>query len=311
MVAVRFVIIVLMSAVLFGTTGTAQALGPDTTTPLSVGAVRIGLGGTVLAVVAFLISGARRRRRDATATRRRLDTRSVALMIATGLSLWLYQPLFFFGTERNGVAIGTIVALGSAPILAGMGEWAITRRRPSGVWFSATALATAGVVFLAAGGGTAGAVNPVGLLAALIAGSTFAVIANAQRRLLDDGWDPFTVVGSMGAIAAVPAVLTLPFVDLQWLGTAHGMTTALWLALVTLAIAYAMFTWGLSGLTAATAATLCLGEPLTAALLGVTVLGEVLSTLAIIGLLVLAAGLVLLAWGSRAGRDPEPFAVEA
>jgi DME family drug/metabolite transporter len=85
---------------------------------------------------------------------------------------------------------------------------------------------------------------------------------------------------------------------------------ALWLGFATMAIAYVLFTWGLSGLTAATAATLTLGEPLTAAILGITVLGERLSALAIVGLIVLAAGLGLLAWGSRSPRDPEPFALE-
>ena len=87
---------------------------------------------------------------------------------------------------------------------------------------------------------------------------------------------------------------------------------ALWLGLATISIAYVLFTWGLQGLSAATAATLTLGEPLTAAVLGLTVLGEHLSALAVVGLVVLAAGLALLAWGSRAARhrDPVPFAVE-
>ncbi len=85
---------------------------------------------------------------------------------------------------------------------------------------------------------------------------------------------------------------------------------ALWLGLATIAVAYTLFTWGLERLTAATAATLTLAEPLTAAILGIVVLGERLSALAIIGLVVLGAGLALLAWGSRPARDPRPYAVE-
>ena len=114
----------------------------------------------------------------------------------------------------------------------------------------------------------------------------------------------------MGASSAVISFVLLPFVDLSWLATPAGLTMALWLGLATIAIAYVLFTWGLSGLTAATAATLTLGEPLTASILGIAVLDERLSALAILGLLVLAAGLALLAWGSRAPRDPRPFAVE-
>ena len=72
----------------------------------------------------------------------------------------------------------------------------------------------------------------------------------------------------MGASSAVLSALVLPFVDLSWLGTTAGLVMALWLGLATISIAYVMFTWGLGGLTAATAATLTLGEPLTASILG-------------------------------------------
>lgn len=312
------VLAVLAAALLFGTTGTSQALGPDTTTPLSIGVMRMVIGGTGLAVIAFALAARRDRRASEAVSaqpRPRLTATPLALMVLTGACLALYQPLFFLGTAENGVAVGTVVALGSAPILAGLLEWALTRRIPSATWMLATGLATAGVILLGFGGeaggsGNAGGTSVIGLLGSVGAGASFAVIANAQRRLLDSGWDPFTVVGAMGASSAAIAAFGLPFVDLGWMSTSRGLAMALWLGLGTISIAYVMFTWGLSGLTAATAATLTLGEPLTASVLGIVVLGERLSILAIIGLIVLAAGLALLAWGSRA-RDPRPYAVEA
>ena len=312
------VLAVLAAALLFGTTGTSQALGPEGTTPLSIGVMRMVIGGTGLAVIAFALAARHRRHTSAefaSASAPRLTAKPLLLMVLTGACLALYQPLFFLGTAENGVAVGTVVALGSAPILAGLLEWALTRRVPSATWMLATGLATAGVILLgfggeAAGSGGTGGTSVVGLLGSVGAGASFAVIANAQRRLLDAGWDPFTVVGAMGASSAVIAAFGLPFVDLAWMAATSGIVMALWLGLGTISIAYVMFTWGLSGLTAATAATLTLGEPLTAAMLGIVVLGERLSILAIVGLIVLAAGLALLAWGSRA-RDPRPFAVEA
>jgi drug/metabolite transporter, DME family len=309
---VLHVLAVLAAAVLFGTTGTAQALGPEGTTPLSIGVMRMVIGGTGLALLAFLLARAHARRRPATAVRPAFGIRPLSLMVLTGACLAIYQPLFFLGTERNGVAVGTVVALGSAPILAGLLEWALTRRVPTATWIAATALATVGVVLLGFGGeaGTTGGTDVAGLAGSVGAGASFAVIANAQRRLLDAGWDPFTVVGAMGASAAVLSAFVIPFVDLAWLGTTSGLVMALWLGFVTISTAYILFTWGLSGLTAATAATLTLGEPLTAGILGITVLDERLSSLALIGLAVLAAGLALLAWGSRSPRDAEPFAVE-
>jgi DME family drug/metabolite transporter len=309
---VLHVIAVLVASMLFGTTGTSQALGPAGTTPLSIGVMRMVIGGTGLALIAFLLARRHVRRRPGSATAPALGIRPLGLMVLTGACLAVYQPLFFLGTARNGVAVGTVVALGSAPILAGVLEWGLTRRVPSTTWMAATALATVGVVLLGFGGqaGSTGATDPVGLIGSVGAGASFAVIANAQRRLLDGGWDPFTVVGAMGASAAILSALCIPFVDLSWLRTTAGLIMALWLGIATIAVAYVLFTWGLSGLTAATAATLTLGEPLTASVLGITVLDERLSTLAIVGLVVLAAGLALLAWGSRSPRDPQPFAVE-
>lgn len=303
------VLAVLAAAVLFGTTGTSQALGPDGTTPLAVGVARMVVGGSALALIAFLLAA--RHARRSTAPRPKLTATPLLLMAATGVALAVYQPLFFLGTERNGVAVSTVIALGSAPVLAGLLEWALTRRLPSPIWMSATALATVGVVLLGVGGGAeSGGADPIGVLGAIGAGASFAVIANAQRRLLDSGWDAFTVVGAMGVGSALVSALALPFVDLAWVLEPSGLAMTLWLGLATIAVAYTMFTWGLQGLTAATAATLTLGEPLTAAILGLAVLGEQLSILAIVGLVILAAGLATLAWGSRRTRDPRPFAVE-
>lgn len=310
------VLAVLAAAMLFGTTGTSQALGPEGTTPLSIGAIRLVIGGTGLAVIAFVLARRHHHRSVPIGAppRPRLERSSLGLMALTGACLAVYQPLFFLGTARNGVAVGTVIALGSAPILAGLLEWALTRRIPSSTWMLATGCATIGVVLLGFGGESTVAggsgTDLLGILGSVGAGASFAVIANAQRRLLDGGWDPFTVVGAMGASSAAISALALPFVDLRWLTTTAGLVMALWMGLATIAIAYVMFTWGLGGLTASTAATLTLGEPLTASILGITVLGERLSLLAIAGLAVLAAGLALLAWGSRTSRDPAPYALE-
>ncbi|MDO9398603.1 MAG: EamA family transporter, partial [Herbiconiux sp.] len=51
---------VLLAAVLFGTTGTAQAFGPDGVAPGSVGAARILIGGGLLGLIA-LVATLRRR----------------------------------------------------------------------------------------------------------------------------------------------------------------------------------------------------------------------------------------------------------
>lgn len=298
---------VVAAAILFGTTGTAQALGPSGTTPLAIGAMRLAIGGTALAAIG-LTWGARVRSRGAATPPP--TARAFALMALTGVCLAAYQPLFFLGTQRNGVAIGTVVALGSAPVVAGVIEWALTRRPPRASWIGATGLALGGVALLVLGGGGPGGADPLGFAGSLGAGIAFAVFANAQRRLLQSGWDPFTVAGAMGAGAAIVSVLALPFVDLAWMRQPSGVVLSLWLGLFTIALAYTLFTWGLQRLTAAAAATLTLAEPLTAGILGIAVLGERLAPLALVGLCTLGVGLLLLAWGSRRTPASAPFALE-
>lgn len=42
--------------------------------------------------------------------------------------------IFFKAVAKAGVAIGTVVAIGSAPIFAGLIEWIVLKIRPAKVW---------------------------------------------------------------------------------------------------------------------------------------------------------------------------------
>ncbi|MGR0319343.1 DMT family transporter [Agromyces sp. ZXT2-3] len=300
----RSVLLVLAAAVCFGTTGTAQALGPEAD-PLSVGAARILIGGGALAAVALAMHVAGRRR-DATGTSvaptsgDRVPRGPAWVVVLIGAAgVLAYQPAFFAGTAANGVAIGTVVALGSAPVLTGVLDWVLRRRFPGPTWVLATALATVGVAVLASASGTGPtAADPLGVASSVGAGASYAVYTLAGKSLLDRGW---TSPASMGAMFGAAAAVSLPVLlatETAWLATGEGLAMALWLGLVTTTAAYLLFGAGLKRLTPATVATLTLAEPLTATLLGVLVLQERLPTTAVLGLAVLASGIVLLALAS-------------
>ena len=104
----RGVWLVLAAAVLWGTTGTAQALAPTGASPLTVGAVRLAIGGLALLALA-LWRGAFRGGRPWP-----LAATALAAACIAG-----YQVTFFAGVASTGVAAGTLVAIGSAPVLAG------------------------------------------------------------------------------------------------------------------------------------------------------------------------------------------------
>ena len=291
----RAALFVVGAALLFGTTGTAQALGPAGTTPLSVGSVRLLVGGALLAAI-----GLARRVRRAGWTIPRPGFAAV-WVLAGAASVMAYQATFFAGTRANGVAVGTVVALGSSPLFAGLFEWLLWRRAPSPRWLAATGLAVAGMVALTGLlGGVPGHIAPAGLLASLAAGAAYAAYTVASRALLQRGWGATSATSAMlGAGAAMAAVVMLG-TDNSWLAAPGGIALAGWLGVVTVVVTYLLLGQGLRGLPAATATTLTLAEPATAATLGVLVLGETLAPLQWTGLAAVVAGVVV------AGTEPRP-----
>ena len=281
--------LVLAAAVLWGTTGTAQAFAPDSASPASVGAVRLAAGSLCLIAWAAYqgeLSQALRMPRWP--------------VLVAGAAIAAYQVCFFAGVARTGVAVGTIVGIGTAPVWSGALDWLVVRVRPGQRWLSATALAIMGSTLLIAGGSSI-SVDPFGVLLAMGAGLAYAIYALASKQLLyDHGPDGvMAVVFGLGAIFLLPVFLVA---DLSWLAEPRGALVALHLALVTVGLAYALWARGLTRVTASTAVTLSLAEPLTAATLGVLVVGERLETLALLGVALLVLGLALLTLGRPAAE---------
>lgn len=277
--------LVLLAAVLWGTTGTTQALAPAGATPLAVGALRLIVGGAFLLLLAWGRG------------RLRWGGRWPAWpTFLAAISMAVYQLCFFAAVSLTGVAVGTLVAVGSSPILAGLLALLIWRQRPSTPWLLATGLAVSGVLLLASGGGEL-AIHPGGLLLALATGLSYAVyVLSSKTLLLYQPPDRATaVVFGLGALCLIPFLFLS---DLTWLTQPAGLLVALHLGVVTIGLAYLLFTQGLVKIPAATAVTLSLAEPLTAALLGIFFLGEWLPPAGLLGIALLLAGLL---WLARSG----------
>jgi drug/metabolite transporter, DME family len=269
---------VLIAAVLFGTTGTAQALGPAGLSPLTVGAARVVIGDAVLGLLALARRGTRL---------------SPALVLAAGGAVAVYQLTFFEAVHRAGVAIGAVIAIGSGPVASGLFEAASGDGWPGRRWLAATALAVAGIAALTLGGTGRASVSGVGL--ALASGAAYAGYTVIAKRLLRAGGNPVQV---MGAAFGVGSIILLPVLlagDTRWLRTAHGVELAVYLAAVPTVLAYVLFARGLRRLTASETTTIVLAEPVTAAILGVAVLHERLGVPAVAGVMLVLAGIGVLA----------------
>jgi len=287
------------AAVLFGTTGTAQALGPDGMNPLSVGAVRQAIGGLALGLIGLVGWLFREGWRWPRASRK------LGWVVLGGTSIMAFQATFFAGTRLNGVAIGTVIALGSSPAFAGLFEW-LRGHRPSARWAVATSVAVVGLLLLSGLVGSTAQVDPVGVVCSLIAGAAYAAYAVAAADLLRQGLHPISATAAILGTSGVIALVVLPFTDVSWLRQTSGLAMAGWLGLVTVVVTYLLVGNALRHLSAATAVTLGLAEPITAATLGVLVLGESLGAVQWLGLGAVLAGVVIA--GSR-GRVADPESV--
>lgn len=278
---------VLAAALLFGTTGTAQALGPAGLSPATVGAARIVVGGAALGCLAF----------RAPRSERRL---SPWLVLVAGVAVAAYQLTFFEAVHRAGVAVGAVVAIGSGPIVAGLLERALGAPWPGRRWVAATALAVAGVAALALGRSTDTAASASGILLALASGAAYAAYTVIAKRLMTRGAAPVRVMGAAFGTAAVLLLPVLATGNTHWLHQARGLELALYLAAGPTVVAYVLFARGLRRLSAAETTTIVLAEPVTATLLGIAVLHEGLGVAGAAGVALVLSGIVLLARPQRA-----------
>jgi drug/metabolite transporter, DME family len=292
--------LVLLGAMLWGTAGASQALLDGAIPPVVVGALRTVIAGIALGALAS--RGLRSSLRQVAAVR----ARAVPLLAVGGLCTAGYQAAFFVGVRSLGIAVGTILAVGSAPFFAGALALLRGRGRPSRLWVGTTSLAVAGLTLLVRP--QAGVELSVpGATAALSAGLAFGVFTVVSKELLDLGvrrLDTVAVPFLIGGLVLVPvlAVGLLRADGAHMLLRPQGVLVVLWLGVGATAVGYLLFIAGLGSVPAVVGTTLALAEPLTATLLGVTLFGERLGGVATVGALAVVGALLLTA--ARPEVDP-------
>lgn len=277
----RGVLMVLLAALCWGTTGTAQSFAPPDLPAYWVGALRLAVSALFFAAVLVLLRQ--------TGSLRALPWRRVAW---AGASMAAYNLAFFAGVRATGVAVGTAVALGSGPIWAGLLQ-ALGGQRPPLRWWLGTALAVTGGAVMVGSGGASQAVSAAGLLLCLLAGLSYAVYALVNKRLVADAGPAAatSAVFTLAALIALPAALLIAGpVSLS----ARDLAIAAYLGVVATGVAYLLFSHALRHISAATGVTLALAEPVTAFVLAVLVVGERPGWVAAGGGLLVLGGLLVV-----------------
>ncbi len=290
-------LLILAASVLWGTTGAAAAQAPAVG-PLAVGAAAMGVGGLLQAAAAHrAVSAARARLAEHRWT---LTTSAVAIAI---------YPLAFYSSMRlAGVAVGTVVSLGSAPVAAALVERYVDGTPLSARWGVAAALGLAGVAALAVvhDDGAAGDHPVAGVALGLVAGLTYAAYSWGAARLMRDGIESSA---AMGAAFGLGGLLLLPVLVVAGgpiLASGRDFAVVAYLAIVPMFLGYVLFGRGLAAVPASTATTLTLLEPAVAALIAVAFLHERLSVLGWSGMALLLGSLLVLTLPARRSPAAEP-----
>ncbi|MCM3254846.1 DMT family transporter [Priestia aryabhattai] len=284
-------ILILCAAVLWGTTGTAQALASAGAHSVAIGAVRLAVGGLSL-FTACLIQ------------KKKLHVGRLPILplAVAAASMAAYQPLFFSAVIKTGVAVGTMVAIGSAPLLSGVLDYIVYRKKPAKKWLLATFTGIIGCCSLLLKKDSQ--IDVIGLGMAIGAGASFACYTTVNKSIVGH-IDPQVGASLVFTAAAVLLIPCWFMYDMSWLVSLNGMGIALHLGILTTALAYVLFSTALKSVHASTAVTLSLAEPVTAFLLGVFLLGESLTLVNICGAALVFASLAFLTYSPKSSLNQE------
>ena len=231
--------------------------------------------------------------------KRRYTKQDIVPILVGGIGATLFFPFFILAFQLTGVGVAAVVSIGVAPIFVGLIAWIALKQPPGKQWAIGTVIAVAGVVALNWPSGN-NTVSFLGVAFAMAAAFGYSMQATGMG-MISKRHTPFQSVAPMftiGTILQAPLSYGRDFSFLQdpvlLLGVLYG-------GIVTVAVAYAFFIYGISRIGAATAVTVGLMEPLTASILGIVLLGETVSAIGIVGSVLILAGLVVV---SRPPKEP-------
>lgn len=278
---------VLIAALLWGTTGTAATFAPGVSA-VAIGAVAMGVGGMLQALIA--LRGI---------TRHRVTLRHHWRMLLTGaLAVAVYPLAFYASMHLAGVTVGTVISIGSAPLLSALIEYGLDGQRLTRRWMTGAAAGVAGMVLLclaesAHSSSTAQQSEVItGIALGLLAGLTYALYSWAARHLMQRGIPSRTAMGATFGFGGIMLMPVLFATGAPLLASWNNAAVGIYMALVPMFIGYLCYGYGLARIPASMATTITLLEPAVAAVLAVVIVGERLPALGWVGIGLIVACLL-------------------
>ena len=284
----RSVSLSLLGNGLAGTAGTVAAIYAINTPSPVIGFVRLSIGAITLLILAPFLGGK-------LSQLPRLITRPGVWIMATSSAS--YQVFFFASVDRAGVATAALITVGCIPVSAGIVGWIFLRERPSRIWYISTAIAISGLVIASLGELQTN--DATGLIFAVIAGSGIGAYINAAKIEVRAGGHSSQLPGMAFLLGSIGLffVVRSDLLQVEW--TTQTILLAVYLGAVTMGIANGIQMLGLRGISPGVASTMMLADPVTAAVLGVVVLGEAVTLTGTVGLILVVIGLAMQSFSTE------------
>lgn len=241
----------------------------------------------------------------------RVRPRDLWMFVGTGIFSFTFFNICYLGAMGMvGLGVAAIL-LYTAPVFIMLMSAVFFHEKLTSGKLLALGLAITGCALVSGGGG--GELKPLGLLLGTLSGFGYALYSIfgsvALKRYSSATVTFYTFV--FASLCCIP--LSSP---LQFYGLVSAMPDAgvvvlklALLGLLTGAVPYLLYTYGLSGVVASKASIIACVEPVVAAVLGIAVYGEKPRLISLAGmLLVLSAVVVINAAGRRKSKDIRPEA---
>jgi drug/metabolite transporter, DME family len=281
-------IAVIVAAFFWGTTGTAAAFAKSYS-PIAMGAFAMGVGGIFQAVLAS---------RKIYQQWRLILSEWRYLLIGV-LAVAIYPLAFYSSMSLAGVAIGTLVAIGSAPLFSAVIEYYLEGLTLTRQWKYGAFLGVIGIILLIVSGNdekqaASNTLLLIGIALGLVAGLTYALYSWTARKLMQKG---VATGAAMGATFSLAGLLLIPlfiYTDRQHTHDSISNLMALYMALGPMLLGYLCYGYGLARIRASIAVTITLLEPVIATLLTITLLNEKLAGIGWLGILLIISCLIII-----------------
>lgn len=271
---------VLAGFLIFSTNGLWMVLAPMGANPYTLSAFRMCIGAGAMILLLCLA------RKNFS-----FDGWNWRAVLCYSIGTWAYQLFFYNAILKVGIAVGTVISVGSTPIFTGLLQWLLSKKMPDKVWFLATFLAIIGVILL----------NSVSsleiqnhyLIIPILAGF-FSGLSMLTGPSVTRDRDPQVGAALSALIISLLMVPFFFFFPIGWVTCKQGLTCVLVLGLVNTALGYLLIFKGFESTKPVVAASLTLAEPMGATLIGIVFLGERCTWTSILGIVFILSSVLLL-----------------